>query len=243
MSSQRTRFTSQDGMGRNGQTRIKNLLEVFQKMRDPVFSRRKNIKSMYNRYNSSDVTRLYEKLKDPDFKNLMLRSEELMQEEHLELFEPQSTNWAEEVLYQMHYSTEVKDDDEDYADRQTEYERRKDVVKWRDAYSDYLENFSWSRLDLCWDLAWSFYVSYRNSFRQGHLKVYASILGPIPRGLDGIPYQSILTSERKLRQNRRNDRIAKATLSKDREALYDLGLDDKEIDIAFDRADHILSRG
>ena len=242
MSSQKTRFTSQDGMGHSGQLRIKNLLEAFQKMGDPVFARRNNIKSMYNRYNSSDITRLYEKLKDPDFKGLMFRSEELMQEENLELYEPESKNWAENILYQMHYTTEVKDDEEDFYDRQSEYERRKDVVKWREAYSDILEGFSWSRLDLCWDLAWSFYVSYRNSFRQGYLKVYASIIGSIPNGLDGIPYQSILTSERKLRQNRRNDRIARATLAKDREALYALGLDDGEIDIAFDRADHILSR-
>ena len=243
MSSRKTRFTSQDGMGHSGQTRIKNLLEVFQKMGDPVFARRNNIKSMYNRYNSNDVSRLYAKLKDPDFKGLMIRSEELMQEENLELYEPKGNSWTENILYQMHYTTEVKEDEEDSYDRQSEYERRKDVIKWRDAYSDILEGFTWNRLDLSWDLAWSFYVSYRTSFRQGHLKVYASILGSIPNGLDGIPYQSILTSERKLRQNRRNDRIAKATLSKDHEALSDLGLSDEEIEIAFDRADHILSRG
>tara|TARA_B100000949_G_scaffold137679_1_gene121095 strand:+ start:7408 stop:8097 length:690 start_codon:yes stop_codon:yes gene_type:complete len=219
------------------------LEDYFKRLGDPIYARRRHIQSMVVRHNTNDVIRLSQKLVDPDFKGLMLLSEDLMSRENIELYEPTNSTWVEDILYQMHYDTDIKDDDEDDSDRQSEYERRRDVVKWREAFSDILECFSWERLDLSWDLAWSFYVSYRNAFRQGHLKVYSSIIGPIPNGLDGVPFQSILTSERKLRQRRKRERIGRAVLNKDYDELIHLGLIDEEITKAFERADIITARG
>ena len=67
-------------------------------------------------------------------------------------------------------------------------------------------------------------------------------MGPVPEGLDDVPFQSVLTSERKLRQRRRRDRLAKAVLKKDRTTLIDLGLSEEEILKAFERADIVLQR-
>ena len=221
-------------------TDARKLVEYFNKLNDPVFMRRSAVKSLYNRYNTDDVHRLYSKLSNPDFSALMVKADKLMSCENISMFEPKSSNWTEDILTHMHYNTEVEEDDFEDSDRQTEYERRKDIIKWRDAYSDILGCYSWERLDLSWDLAWSFYVSYRKNFRQGHLKVYASIIGEVPKGLDGIPYQSILTSERKLRQRRRKNRIAKAILAGDRDSLLKLNLTDEEIDKAFERARSLM---
>ena len=216
--------------------------EFFRKLGDPVYTRRGIVASMYKRYNTDDVLRMNQKLTNPDFKGLMLKADQLMEEEGIELYEPESSQWAEGILQQMHYDIEIREDEEEELDRKTEYERRRDVTRWRDAFSDVLEKYSYARLDLSWDLAWSFYVSYRRNFRQGHLKVYASIMGPVPTGLDDVPFQSVLTSERKLRQRRRKDRLAKAVLKKDRTTLLDLGLNEEEILKAFERADIVLQR-
>ena len=215
------------------------LAEYFKKLGDPVYTRRSIIKSLYSRYNTEDVIRLYSKLQDPDFTGLMKRADSLMSSEGIELYVPKSSDWTEILLTHMHYNTEVEDDDFDDSDRQTEYERRREVTKWREAYSDVLSEYSYARLDLSWDLAWSFYVSYRKGFRQGHLKVYASIIGEIPTGLDGVPFQSVLTSERKLRQRRRRDQLAKAVLAKDYDTLLTLGLNNEEISKAFERAEEM----
>ena len=208
------------------------LNNYFMKMGDPVFTRRSAIKSLYTRYNTEDVLRLNSKLTNPDFRGLMIKADSLMESEGLVLLD--SIN-VQEVLYQMHYETEVKEDDIDPLDRKNEYERRKDIVQWREAYKDILDTYSYERLDLLWDLAWSFYVTYRNNFRQGHLKVYASIIGEFPRGLDDIPFQSILTSERKVRQRRWKDRLTKAIVSRDTEMLLELGLSSEEVQTAYER--------
>ena len=216
--------------------------EFFRRLGDPVYTRRGIVASMYKRYSTDDVVRMNEKLVNPDFKGLMYKADQLMEEEGIKLYEPETNEWTEGILHHMHYDVEIREDEEDELDRKTEYERRRDVTRWRDAFSDILEEYSYARLDLSWDLAWSFYVTYRRSFRQGHLKVYASIMGSVPQGLDGVPFQSILTSERKLRQRRRRDRLAKAVLKKDRTTLVDLGLSEEEIQKAFERADIVLKR-
>ena len=216
--------------------------EYFKRLSDPIYARRCHIKGMAVHHNTNDVIRLSQKLKDPDFRGLMIRADHLMEKENIELYNPNGSSWVENVLFHMHYDVEIKDDDEEEYERKSEYERRKEVVQWRDEFTDILETYSWERLDLSWDLAWSFYVTYRKGFRQGHLKVYSSIMGDIPKGLDDIPFQSILTSERKLRQRRKRDRIARAVLNKDYDSLIDLGLIDEEITKAFERADIILAR-
>ena len=219
--------------------KTEGIADYFKKLGDPVYTRRGIVKSLYSRYVTEDVLRLYSKLENPDFKGLMVRADDLMVREDISLYKPDTKDWTEEILTQMHYNVEVEEDDFNDSDRQTEYERRRDVTKWREAYSDVLSEYTYSRLDLAWDLAWSFYVTYRKGFRQGHLKVYASIMGEIPKGLDGVPFQNILTSERKLRQRRRKDRLAKAILSKDEDTLITLGLTKEEITKAFKRAEVI----
>ena len=219
------RMSSEEKKERN--TKLNN---YFMKMGDPVFTRRSAIKSLYSRYSTEDVLRLNSKLTNPDFRGLMIKADSLMEVEGLVLLENEN---IQEVLYQMHYETEVKEDDVDPLDRKNEYERRKDVIQWREAYKAILDSYSYERLDLRWDLAWSFYVTYRNNFRQGHLKVYASIVGDFPTGLDGIPFQSILTSERKVRQRRWKDRLTKAIIAKDSEMLIELGLSPEEIQRAY----------
>ncbi len=216
--------------------------EFFRRLGDPVYTRRGIVASMYKRYSTDDVIRMNQKLINPDFKGLMFKADQLMEEEGIELYVPESSEWTEGILQHMHYDIEIREDEEEELDRKTEYERRRDVTRWRDAFSEVLEEYSYARLDLSWDLAWSFYVTYRRNFRQGHLKVYASIMGPVPSGLDDVPFQSVLTSERKLRQRRRRDRLAKAVLKKDRTALLDLGLNEEEILKAFERADIVLQR-
>ena len=222
--------------------REKIISEHFRRLADPVFARRSNVQSMYTRYKTIDVIRMHSKLSDPDFKGLMLRADDLMIQEKFVLWEPSSPDWTNEVLYHMHYDSDIRGDDEDFNDRETEYERRRNITQWRDEFPEILKLYSWARLDWLWDMSWSFYVSYRDQFRQGHLKVYKSILGDIPRGLEDIPFQSVLTAERKARQRSYNEKMSKAILRKDTETLEQMGFTEDEISKAYERADHIQSR-
>ena len=156
--------------------KFNGLEEYFKRLGDPIYARRSHIKSMSVRHNTNDIVRLNQKLLDPDFKGLMIRADELMEKEGIELYKSSGNSWVEDTLFHMHYDVEIKDDNEDDYDRKSEYERRKEVIKWREAFTDVLDTYSWERLDLSWELAWSFYVSYRKEFRQGQLKVYSSIM-------------------------------------------------------------------
>ena len=67
-------------------------------------------------------------------------------------------------------------------------------------------------------------------------------MGPVPKGLDDIPFQSILTIERKQRMRNRDIRLARAVLSRDSERLKEMGLYEEEISKAFERADIVQGR-
>jgi hypothetical protein len=222
--------------------REKIISEHFRRLADPVFARRSNVESMHTRYKTTDVIRMHSKLSNPDFKGLMLKADDLMTSENISLWEPSSPDWMNEVLYHIHYDPDIREDTEEFADRETEYERKRNVTQWREEFPEILKKYSWDRLDWLWDMSWSFYVSYRDQFRQGHLKVYKSILGNIPRGLEDIPFQSVLTAERKYRQRSFNEKMSKAILRKDTETLEQMGFTEDEISKAYERADHIQSR-
>lgn len=222
----------------------KKISDHFRRMTDPVFARRGTAEALNTRYNTEDVSRIFDKLKNPDFRGLMIKADNLMQEEGIPLYVPNYKDWVEDILFDMNYTARIDNsrEDEDFEERKSTSDKRRDKEQWRVVFQDVLSEYSFARLDLLWDMAWSFYVTYRKGFRQGHLKVYASIMGPVPKGLDDIPFQGILTIERKQRIRNRDIRLARAILSRDSERLRGMGLYEEEISKAFERADIVQGR-
>jgi hypothetical protein len=186
------------------------LITYFSSVAEPDYrSRRMDVESMKG-MRTWDVRRLQEKLVDPQVMLLGSKGLDVAAEEAITIlrtYDPKEVSFEAGLLQNID-------------DRETLYY---DLSQNRQSLETL---YSYSRLDILWDMAWSMYLWPPNTFGPNFVRLYRSLMGD--RELLDLPpkfpFQFLLTAERKRRLNRAESHLYTCAKRAGLNDLLEMGL-------------------